>query len=104
MNYIYIFSVPTQLGGGGLLRNSAIFEVPSYFLGTDDDGTSRSLCIVIGSIGVGILVMINEQCGAVIDQCFQFTCLTRLNKVLRHQSDPPLNIVPTLMILSTPPI
>ena len=30
---------------GELLRNSAIFEVPSYFLGTVDDGTSRSLCI-----------------------------------------------------------
>ena len=47
MNYIYL-SVPTLLegrGGGGesLLRNSAIFEVPSYFLRTDGDGTSRSL-------------------------------------------------------------
>ena len=53
MNYIYIYisSVPTQLGGGGggvgeLLRNSTIFEVPSYFFGTDDDGTLRSLCIL----------------------------------------------------------
>ena len=31
-------------GMGRLLRNSAIFKVPSYFLGTDDDGTSGSLC------------------------------------------------------------
>ena len=36
-----------------LLWNSyhtAIFEVSSYFLGTDDDGTSRSLCIILSVI------------------------------------------------------
>ena len=46
---IYISSAPTQLGGGlgKLLRNSAIFEVLSYFLGTDDDRTSRSPCMYI---------------------------------------------------------
>ena len=32
-------------GVGRQLRNTAIFEVPSYFLGTDDDVTSRSSCI-----------------------------------------------------------
>ena len=37
-------------GVGRLLRNSAIFEVPSYFLGTDDDGTSISLCITYGNL------------------------------------------------------
>ena len=41
-------------------------------------GQLLELGIVIGSIGVGIglLVMVNEQSGAVIDQCLQFTCLT----------------------------
>ena len=28
-----------------VFRNPAIFEVPSYFLRKDDDGTSRPLCI-----------------------------------------------------------
>ena len=46
--YIYILGSNTAWRGvGKLLRNSAIFEVLSYFLGTDDDGTSRSLCIKI---------------------------------------------------------
>ena len=50
INQINIYSVPTLLGGvGGLLRNSAIFEVLSYFLGTEDDGTSRSLCAILVS-------------------------------------------------------
>ena len=34
-------------GGGGAAPKLAICEARSYFLGTDDDGTSRSLCIII---------------------------------------------------------
>ena len=34
-------------------------------------GQLLELGIVIGSLGVGILVMVNEQSGAVIDQCLQ---------------------------------
>ena len=45
--YMYIlgFNIAWR-GMVSLLRNSAIFVVPSYFLGTDDDGTSRSFCII----------------------------------------------------------
>ena len=48
---IYILGSNTALRGvGEILRNSAIFDVPSYFLQTDDDGTSRSLCTLITTI------------------------------------------------------
>ena len=41
---IYIFSRFQHCLEGGGATAPTIFEVPSYLLGTDGDGTSRSLC------------------------------------------------------------